>query len=224
MLVHLQSERTQLAVNHRCKRILDASVKDLRARRHNADLHFSIGQDAQQRLRSRRLTHFFHNTLVDDERNHAHPRELRPCLHGEMLCNRRNHHIRDVIHRIECILIHLEHTRHRRSQLDLAFLRLARRHIFTLADIAQNRRRIVLVQHILAVFPDIDMLLAESEQDLDILRTDHIALAKTRPLALTTYNLRDIVAEHHPHGILNTNLLHSFSPVSSTVFSKTRRI
>ena len=50
MLIHAQSKRTQLAVNDRRKGILDSPVKDLGARRHNADLHLSIRQNAQQRL------------------------------------------------------------------------------------------------------------------------------------------------------------------------------
>ena len=131
-----------------------------------------------------------------------------------------NHHIRDVIHRIECILAHLEHARHRRGQLNLAFLRLARRHILTLAEIPQNRCGIVLVQHILIVLPDVDMLLADTQQHLDILRADHIALAESRPLALTAYDLRDIVAEHHPHCVLNANLPHGSSPLYRQYFQK----
>ena len=214
MLVYLQSKRAQFAVNDGRKGVLDASVKDLRARRHNADLHFSVWQNAQQGLRARRFAHRFHNILCNDERNDAHPCELRARLDGEVLCDRRNHHVRDVVHSVERILIYLEHARDRRCQLNLTFLRLARRHVFTLAKISQNRRRIVLVQHIFVIFPDVNMLLTEPQQHLDILGANHIALAKPRALALSAHNLRDVVAEDHPHGILNTNLPHRFSPRS----------
>ena len=209
MLVYLQSERAQFAVNDGRKGVLDASVKDLRARRHNADLHLSIGKNAQQRLGTCRITHLFHSALVNDERNHAHPCELRPRLYGIVLRDRRDHHIRDVVHRIECILAHLEHAVHRRCQFDLAFLRLARRHVFTLTEITQNRCRIVLVQHILVILPDVNMLLANAQQHLNILSADHIALAESRSLALPSHDLRNVVAEHHPYCVLNANLPHS---------------
>ena len=212
MLVHLQSEGAQLCINHGRKRILDAPVKHLRARRHHADLHLLIRQNPQQGLCSRRLTYPLHHRLVDDERDHTHPRELRPRLDGHVLRDGRNHHILDLVHSVKRILVHLEHARRRRCQLDLSFLRLACRHVLILTDVAQNRRCVVLMQQVGVVFPDIDVFLADAQKDRDILRTDHIALAEACALAFPAHNLRNVVAEHHPHRILNTNLTHTALP------------
>ena len=212
MLIHLQSESAQLCINHRRERILDAPVKHLRARRHHADLHLLIRQNPQQWLSARRLTYPLHHRLVDDERDHTHPRELRPRLDRHVLRDGRNHHILDLVHGVECILVHLEHARCRRGQLYLALTRLTRRHVLILTDVAQDRRRVVLMQQIRIVFPDIDVLLADTQKNGNILRADDIPLMETCSLSLPAHNLCNVVAEHHPHRILNTNLTHTALP------------
>ena len=212
MLIHLQPEGAQLCIDHGRERILDAPMEHLRARRHHADLHLLIRQNPQHRLSARRLTHPLHHRLVDDERDHAHPCELCPRLDRHVLRNRRNHDILDVVDGIERILVHLEHTCRRRGQLYLALARLTCRHVLILTDITQDRRRIVLMQQIRIVLPDKDMLFANAQKNGNILRTDHIALAEACALSLPAHNLCNVVAEHHPHRILNTNLTHTALP------------
>ena len=115
VLIHLQAEGAQLCIDHGRERILDAPMEHLGARCHHADLHLLIRQDPQHWLSARRLLHPLHHGLVDDERDHAHPRELRPRLDRHVLRDGRNHHILDLVHGVECILVHLEHARCRRG-------------------------------------------------------------------------------------------------------------
>ena len=86
-----------------------------------------------------------------------------------------------------------------------------------LTDITQDRRRIVLMQQIRIVLPDKDMLFANAQKNGNILRTDHIALAEACALSLPAHNLCNVVAEHHPHRILNTNLTHTAPPAMAAL-------
>ena len=69
-------------------------------------------------------------------------------------------------------------------------------HVGPLAQGAQDFRRVVLVEHVLIFFPDIDVLLAHAEQDGDVLRRDDVALAEYGVLGDAPDDLGDIVAQH----------------------------
>ena len=86
-----------------------------------------------------------------------------------------------------------------------------------LTDIAQDRRRVVLMQQIRIVFPNIDVLLADTQKNGNILRADDIPLMETCSLSLPAHNLCNVVAEHHPHRILNTNLTHTAPPAMAAL-------
>ena len=212
MLVHTQPERAQLTVKHGRERVLDAPMEHLGACRHDADFHFSVWQKAQQRLIARRNAYLFHNSFFNHKRDDAHPCELCPRLHRIMLRDRRDHHVVDVVHRVKTLLVELKNAVDRRLQLDLALFRLARRHVLVLTKIAQDRRRIVLVQHPLVLFPHIEMLLAQPQEHGNVVQPDHIALAEPRALRPAAHNLGNVMAKRHTDRILHTHLTHSLPP------------
>ena len=77
-----------------------------------------------------------------------------------------------------------------------------------MAERAQDIRRIVLVQHVFVIFPDVDVLLAHAEQHGDILLADDVPLAEHRVLGHPGDDLGDVVAEHLPDCILYAHQFH----------------
>ena len=82
---------------------------------------------------------------------------------------------------------------------------------------AQNIGCVVLVQHVLVVFPDVDVLFAHAEQHGDILRADDVPLAEHRVLGDAGNDLGDVVAEHLSDRVLNAQQLHGKTPPNKKI-------
>ena len=85
-------------------------------------------------------------------------------------------------------------------------------HVGALAQGAQDLRRVVLMEHVLVVFPDIDVLLTHAEQDGDVLGRDDMALAEHGILGDAPDDLGDVVAQHLSHGLFGFQQLHGVCP------------
>ena len=85
-------------------------------------------------------------------------------------------------------------------------------HVFADAEVAQDLRRLVLMQQALVVFPDEDVILSHTQQNRDILRRNDMALAKHRPFLFILDDLCDVVTEDMAYGVFGFHQLHgSFS-------------
>ena len=89
-------------------------------------------------------------------------------------------------------------------------------HIRPQADIAQDSRRFIFMKHGVVLFPDVNVVLADGEEDRDIGLCDHVAFTKNRSLRDAADNLGNIVAEdmadslfgfHHFHNYLSFHCL-----------------
>ena len=87
------------------------------------------------------------------------------------------------------------------------------------AQIAQNGRRVVFVQHVFVLLPNVYMLLAYAEQHRDIFLADDVSLAEHRAFPFAGNDLGNIVAQHLSHGVLSFHQFHGFTtfPVSIIV-------
>lgn len=94
------------------------------------------------------------------------------------------------------------------DQLDLALLDGGGMHVLVGAHVVEHLRRVVLVEHVLVVFPDVDVVLAHAQQHRHVLRRDHMALAEYRVLGDSGNNLRNIVTENLTDGFLGFHQLH----------------
>ena len=72
----------------------------------------------------------------------------------------------------------------------------------------EDLRRVVFVEHVFIVFPDVDMILPQGEEERDILLGNDMALAEGRALLFAGNNLRDIMAEDLAHGLLCFHQFH----------------
>ena len=81
--------------------------------------------------------------------------------------------------------------------------------MLSLADRAQDIGSVVLVKHILVVFPDVDVFLAHAEQHGDILLADDMSLAEHGVLGDARDDLGDVMAEHLPDRILHAHQFHA---------------
>ena len=133
------------------------------------------------------------------------PHSLLPALTGGA---RGDHHFAQRVDRAQALDIYKQQAVRLGGQLDLALLGRGGAHVLALTDRAQDIRRIVLVQHVFVIFPDVDVLLAHAEQHGDILLADDMALAEYRILGHTGDDLGDIVAEHLPDCILHAHQFH----------------
>ena len=80
--------------------------------------------------------------------------------------------------------------------------------MFPLAERPQTLRSLVLVEHSWRFFPDVQRLLAHTEQHGDVLRCDNVSLAEAGVFRHAGNNLRHVVAQHMPHGAFGFDLLH----------------
>ena len=81
-------------------------------------------------------------------------------------------------------------------------------HILVLADAAEYLRRLVLMEHILVLFPDIDIVLADRQKHRYVLFGDDMPLAEYRVLGHALDYLRDVMAQHMTHCVLGFDKLH----------------
>ena len=81
-------------------------------------------------------------------------------------------------------------------------------HVLALTQGAQAFGRLVLVDHALGLFPDIELFLAHGEQDGDVLLGDDMPLAEARVLGDADDDLGHVVAEHVAHGVARVYKFH----------------
>ena len=102
-----------------------------------------------------------------------------------------------------------------RYQLYLALLGLRGVHIFPHTYIPEYLRRVVFMQGIFVALPYVEVLLAYAEQHGDIFLSDYVSLAEHRVLCNSFYYLGYVVAQHAAHGVLCSDKLHVFLPLTS---------
>ena len=136
------------------------------------------------------------------------PQSLSPFFDDKAAGPGRDHHIAQRVHGAQPLHVDQEEAVDIGDQLDLALLRLGGVHVLAHAQIAQDLRRLVLVEHVLVVLPNIDMVLAHAQQHRHVLRPDDVSLAEDRPLFLVLDDLGDVVAEHMPDGFFGLHQLH----------------
>ena len=208
MLLHLTAELRHLCLNDRRKGILDAPVENFVSGRDQTVLFRLYREQPHDGTFTCRLLCRFHALLFDHQGDHAGAAELVTLLHHEAGRPCRDHHIAQGVHRPQTLQIDKEQAVRVGDQLDLAFLRLRGRHVFIHADVPQDIGCVVLVEHGLVVFPDIDRVFADAQQYRHILRLNHMALAEYSVLGHTADNLRDIMAQDLTDGVLGFHQLH----------------
>ncbi len=80
-----------------------------------------------------------------------------------------------------------------------------------LAEAAQDLGALVLMEHRIVLFPDVDVLLPDAEKHRNIFLRDHMTFAEHGVLRDAADNLRHVVAEHLPHRVLGSDQLHHVS-------------
>ena len=183
-------------------------MRDLRSRRHDADLQRAVRQKPKDRLFADGSRRLFHQILLHGKRNHAHPCEQIAPLDRHVLRRTRHHDVIEIIEPMEALDIDGKYAVMKRPKLDLALLRLRGFHSLVLTEAAQDLRRFILVQQRAVVFPDVEMLLAQREQHGDVRRLDDMPLAKACTLPHAAHDLRDVVTENLPDRIFHGDFLH----------------
>ena len=169
-------------------------------------------QKLQKRLAASRLFGGLHLFLFNHQRDDARAAERVALFHGRA---RRNHHLTQAVDCAQMLQIDQQQAVYIRDQLDFALLRLGGMHVRSLADFPQDIRRVVFMQHVFVVFPDIDALLAHAEQNRDVLLCNDMALAEDRSLFYTPNDLGAVVAEHLPDRVLCFHQFHRSSSCSA---------
>ena len=205
----------QLLHQHRRKLILNAALKHLAACSDNAHAARGNGQQAQDGRIARQSLGLLHGFFFNGQRDDARAAQLIPRLDHKAGGARGNHHTAHAVDGAQARQIDQEKAVARRGQFNLALLGLRGFHVLTHAQIAQNGRRIVFVQHVFVLLPNVYMLLAYAEQHRDIFLADDVSLAEHRVLGYARNNLSDIMAKHLADGLSGFHQLHGcFSPIN----------
>ena len=215
----LAAERRQLGLQNGGEFVLDETLFHLAAGGHDAEfLAFQRQKPQNGRIARQRfgLRHLF---LFDDQRNDAGAAQLVAFVHHEPAGPGGDHQLAHGVQRPQPGQVHQKQPVRVGGQLDFALLGLAGPHVFVPADVPQNFRRLVFVEHGVVVLPDVKMLLAHRQQHRDVLRLDDVSLAEHRAFTFAGDDLGDIVAQHLSHGVLSFHQFHGFTtfPVSIIV-------
>ena len=155
----------------------------------------------------------FHLLFFDHKRNHPGACHLISLFYRGISVSAGDHHLPEAVDFSQEGSVDLEQAIHIRDQLDLAFLGGCRVHISPVTDLIQNPGRLILVQHRLVLFPDIEMFLAHRKKDGDILLRYHMTLAEYSILGDAADNLRNIMTQYMADCILCSDQLHDNPPV-----------
>ena len=198
----------QLGLQDGGKFVGDPAVIDLAAGGDDAHLFLMKGQH----LEDRRLPHCgpgpVHLLLLNDQRNHPGAGQLVSLLDGKSAVAAGDHHLPQAVYRIQLGPVSHKETVQVGHQLNFALLHRCRVHIVPLADLAENLRPLVLVEHALRLLPDVEVLLAHREQHGNVLLPDHMTLAEDGVLGDAGDDLGDIMAEDMAHCLGRLNQFH----------------
>ena len=207
----------ELVHEHGRERILDQPLFDLAAGGHHAEGARPEGEKLQKRVGPCGLARLLHLCLFDHQRDDARAAQLVALFDRETACPGRDHHVAQRVDRAQAFGVHQQQAVCLGGQLDLALLGRGGAHVRALTQGAQNIGCVVLVQHVLVVFPDVDVLFAHAEQHGDILRADDVPLAEHRVLGDAGNDLGDVVAEHLSDRVLNAQQLHGKTPPNKKI-------
>ena len=160
----------------------------------------------------------------DDQRDDAGAAELVALFDHEAGGAGRDHHVAQGVDGAQALRVNEQQAVAVSDQLDFALFRLGGVHMLAETEVAQDRRRLVLVQHGLVVFPDVQMVLAHAQQHGHILLTDDVALAEDGALFLVLDDLGDVMAQHVPDGFFGFYQLHGLASCQMISVSQSRLI
>ena len=205
---HLAAEFRKLCLNHRAEGILNAPVEHLVAGRDKTVFPRSHRHKAHYRLVPGKQFCLLHALLCNDKGYDARTAELVALFHHEAGVPCGYHHVTERIYGAKPLKVNEQQTVNIRDKLYLALLGRRRVHILVLADAAEYLRRLVLMEHILVLFPDIDIVLADRQKHRYVLFGDDMPLAEYRVLGHALDYLRDVMAQHMTHCVLGFDKLH----------------
>ena len=208
VLSHLAAKLPHLCLNDGGKSILDAAVEDLISGGDKAVLLGLYGYQLHNGHVSGCRPGGFHTILFDDQGNDAGTAELVALPDHEAGGARGNHHIAEAVHRAQTLEIDQKQAVNFGRQLDFAFLRFGGEHMLVHADVAENIGCVVFMKHAFIVFPDINSILSDAQQDRDVLGLNYMALAEHGVLGHAADNLGNVVAEDLPDGFFGLHEFH----------------
>ena len=104
--------------------------------------------------------------------------------------------------------LNLQHTVAVSDKLDFSFLHLGGVHIFAPPHFIEHGCRIIFMESILPLFPDVNVVLAHRKKHGNILLPNHMTLSENRALLLSLNNLGNILAEGFPHCLCGFEFSH----------------
>ena len=207
---------SQLAFDDRRKRIFNAAVKDFITRRDDAGLFLTEGMDVQERCWTGRFLSRCHLILLYDQGNDARTGQFIALTDREAAMAGGNHHFSQRIDGFQPVAPDGQDAVAIGDEFDFPFFRLTAMHIRPQADIAQDGRGFIFMEQGIVLFPDVDVVLADRQQDRDIFLSNHMALAEDRAFGDAADDLGNIVTEdmtdslfgfHHFHNYLSFHCL-----------------
>ena len=199
------------------KCVLYQTLCDLTARCHNAKGFFLERIQLNERLLARRFFCPLHFFLFNDQRDDARAAQLLAFFDDKAGGSRGNHHFAKTVDAAQAVQINHEQAIYVRNQLHFSLFGFRSVHMLALTNGAQNIRRIVLVQHIFVVFPDVNMLFSHTEQNGNVLFLDNMSLAEHGIFRHALDNLRDVMTQHLSDCIFGSYQLHVCSPSCSSI-------
>ena len=192
------------------KRIFDTAVEHFTSCRHDAIADVPEGDDLHQWLGTGCLFCRLHLFFFNDQRNDPRPGQTVSFSDGKSAMPGGNHHLTQGIDPVQALRIDEKQTVTVRRQFYFAFLRFSSRNMTALTDIPQDDCRVIFMEHMFIIFPDINLFFSHRQQNGNVFRLDNMPLAEDGTLAHATDDLCNIMTEHLPDGIDGTHFFHRF--------------
>ncbi|MPM22493.1 hypothetical protein SDC9_68948 [bioreactor metagenome] len=219
MPFHLRAELPDFLLDHRGERVRDTAMEHLVAGCDYSDVFDHIGQNLQQRFRPCQPGGLFHLGFLDDQRDDAGAAQFVPCPDLGVAMPDGDHHFAQTVDQANPLFIRLQKTVHLREGVYFAFLNRRGADMLGSEHVPQNFRRFVLMEDAGTLFPDIQGILAQRQQNGDILLRHNVPLAEAGVLRLPADDLGNIMAEHMPHRVFGRNEFQSLTPCFLELYS-----
>ena len=122
---------------------------------------------------------------------------------------RGNHHLAEAVDRPHSGAVDLQKTVTFGKQTDLSLFDFSAAGILALAQGAENFRGFIFMEGIFVIFPDVEIIFPEAEEDGNVFLRHDMPLSESGVFCDASDNLCDIMAQNHADGILCTDFFHN---------------
>ena len=190
---HFTAKLSHFFFNYRSERILDTTMKYfVSCSDHPVFFRFYRIQ-LQKRLSTGHCSRMFHLCFFNYKRNDSRTGQLVSFFYAESGRAGGDHHLSQSIYLPQTFHIYHQKSVNICDQLDLTLFWLCRMHICALAHISEDLCRIVFMQHVFVIFPDIDVILTHTQKYRDIFFPDYMSFTKNCILGHPFDNLGNIM-------------------------------